>query len=319
MNTCSIILPVYNAEAYLKETLDSIIKNLHADDELIIVNDGSNDNSAEIIKPYLSANVHLITKKNEGVSIARNVGMERAKKDYLFFIDSDDLINDGIFDVIHNTDFHNCDLVVGKNMIHLYNETKTEKLIENLKKFKLSSKEETIADFISAKDNLGIWAVWRHLFRREFIMKEKLRFDASYSYAEDMDFIMNVINHASSFGLINTPLVKYRIHSASVSGNYSIKSMKSHLAVLYKWQNYYHNSSFEKFNKKRIINKLANKQIAMLAHVSHLVSSQQEAYFDAFALSSKYLKYSSGKFKYVYLIGKLIGYEKVSKIIGGRK
>lgn len=319
MSTFSIIMPVYNGEAFVEESIQTVLSNMHGEDEFIIVNDGSVDATEELCKKYVSENVHLYTKQNEGASVARNYGVAHATKDYILFIDSDDLLCDGIMDVLHAMDFKGCDFVVGKDMIHFDSNTRKETLYHNLKKFELTGREATITNFIAAEDNLGIWAVWRHLFRREFIVNEAIRFDASYSYAEDMDFIMNALLKAKSFGMIDKPLVKYRQYSGSVSGQYSLKSMKSHISVLYKWQNYFYNSDFSKENKKRILRKLANKQIAVMAHVNHLVSSQRNDFFDLFALSAKYLKYSSGKFKYVYRISRIVGYEKVSRLLGGKR
>lgn len=319
MNTFSIILPVYNGEAFIEETLVSILKNIKSDDELLIVNDGSSDATATICEKYVSSNVHLYTKANEGVSIARNYGIKHATKDYILFIDADDMMCEGVMDKLHAQDFHNCDFIVGKTMIHFDSDTKEERVYNNLKDFKLTAKEDTITEFISAEDNLGIWAVWRHIFRRAFLINEELEFDSSYTYAEDMDFIMEALLKTKNFGIIDMPLIKYRQYASSVSGEYSLKSMKSHVSVLFKWQKNFHNSDFHPLNKKRIIRKLANKQIAMLAHVGHLSNDDKQVFFEMFNLSKEYLKYSSGKFKYVYHMGKLLGFRNVSKIVGKKK
>ena len=319
MNTFSIILPVYNGEAFIEETLASVLKNITNDDEVIIVNDGSTDTTKSICKQYVSSNVHVYSKENEGASVARNYGIQQATKDYIVFIDADDIMCDGVLAKLRIQDFHNCDFIVGKTMIHFDSDTKQETIYNNLKNFKLTAKEDTITEFISAEDNLGIWAVWRHIFRRAFLKEEELMFDSSYSYAEDMDFIMKALLKTKNFGVIDMPLVKYRQYASSVSGEYSLKSMKSHVSVLYKWQKNFHNSDFHVLNKKRIICKLANKQIAMLAHTSHLKADDKQAFFEHFNLSKEFLKYSNGKFKYVFRMAKIFGFKNVSRIVGKKK
>lgn len=90
----SIILPVFNAERFLTQCLDSILRQTYQDWELIAVDDGSKDGSIEILKSYEKRDnrIHIISKKNEGVSIARNVALEHAHGDYIYFVDSDDIV-----------------------------------------------------------------------------------------------------------------------------------------------------------------------------------------------------------------------------------
>lgn len=90
----SIILPVFNAERFLSQCLDSILRQTYQDWELIAVDDGSKDGSMEILKSYEQRDnrIHIISKENEGVSIARNIALEHAHGDYIYFVDSDDIV-----------------------------------------------------------------------------------------------------------------------------------------------------------------------------------------------------------------------------------
>ena len=98
----SIIIPVYNVEKYLKYTLDSVIKQNTSNFEVILIDDGSKDNSGKICDEYRKKYdfIKVIHKKNEGVSIARNTGLKEAKGKYIMFLDSDDLLTDGILNII---------------------------------------------------------------------------------------------------------------------------------------------------------------------------------------------------------------------------
>ena len=90
----SIILPVFNAERFLSQCLDSILRQTYQDWELIAVDDGSKDGSMEILKSYEKRDhrIHIISKENEGVSIARNIALKHAHGDYIYFVDSDDIV-----------------------------------------------------------------------------------------------------------------------------------------------------------------------------------------------------------------------------------
>ena len=111
----SIIIPVYNVSKYLRACLDSVINQTYKDLEIICINDGSTDDSLEILKEYSNKDnrIIIIDKKNEGVSAARNDGIENAKGEYLFCIDSDDYIDNNFIETFyHNAKNNNSDLVV---------------------------------------------------------------------------------------------------------------------------------------------------------------------------------------------------------------
>ena len=99
----SVILNVYNCEKYIKKWLDSIVNQTYKDIEIIIVNDGSKDNTLKIIKEYKDKRIKIINnKKNMGLSLSRNVGIDNAKGDYLFFVDSDDYIEKDAIEYLYN-------------------------------------------------------------------------------------------------------------------------------------------------------------------------------------------------------------------------
>ena len=96
MDKISIIIPIYNAEKYLKECLDSLIKQEYGNVEIILVNDGSKDSSKEICMQYLTdKRIVYVEQINGGVSKARNLGLSKATGEYIAFIDSDDMLVDG--------------------------------------------------------------------------------------------------------------------------------------------------------------------------------------------------------------------------------
>ena len=111
----TIIVPVYNVEAYLRRCIDSITNQTHANLEIILVDDGSSDNSSRICDMYAAADPRVIAihKENEGQSKARNVGLDRAQGEYISFVDSDDLIeNNYVENMLRNAVSDNADVVV---------------------------------------------------------------------------------------------------------------------------------------------------------------------------------------------------------------
>lgn len=101
MPKVSIIVPVYNTAKYIKKCLDSILNQTNQDFEIIVIDDGSVDSSAEIIKSYKNEKVKYFYKQNGGISSSRNYGIEKATGDYILFVDSDDYINSGLLEQLN--------------------------------------------------------------------------------------------------------------------------------------------------------------------------------------------------------------------------
>lgn len=100
----SVIIPLYNKEKQIKDTIDSILKQDFTDFELIVVNDGSTDNSLKIVEAINDERVRIINQANAGVSAARNRGMAEAKGEYVLFLDADDILLPGAFNVVEQMD-----------------------------------------------------------------------------------------------------------------------------------------------------------------------------------------------------------------------
>lgn len=307
----SIVIPVYNAQEHLKECLDSCVAQMNDRVEIVCVNDGSKDASGSILDEYakLYPAIKVIHKENEGVSVARNVGVKNASGKYIVFLDSDDLLVSHCLEmldkVLENNEY---DIIMGR--VRNSFTGSTIESIQNLKEMRNGMAcDEACVKFISAKDNLGIWAVWRHVFKRSFVMEHSLSFNANYSFAEDMDFIIQALSHMKSYTLIDFPLVNYRIYEGSVSGQYTLKSALSHVRVISYWREFYKDN-------REIVSYFANKQIAMLPHISHLSQNDLDIYFKEYKEKSKYLNKATGKFKVVYLLSIFLGYRRISKLLG---
>ena len=120
----SVIIPVYNAERYLNECIQSVLNNTYSNFELLCIDDGSTDKSLEILKKFacLDSRIKIITKKNGGVSSARNIGLHNCHGDYVMFLDADDyLTQDCIETLIDELKKNNADIVSARAVNQLKN------------------------------------------------------------------------------------------------------------------------------------------------------------------------------------------------------
>ena len=179
----SIIVPVYNTEKYLKRCLDSISKQSFTDYEVIIINDGSTDNSSNIISKYP---YKVINQENQGLSMARNNGVKVSSGDYLIFLDSDDYIEKDLLKEINESLFNNPDLVRfqikevfdNKDYINYKEEPFENK--DGVEAFKLITKYHFVEN------------AWAYAIKREYYLKEKFSFKKG-TYHEDFGLIPLVI------------------------------------------------------------------------------------------------------------------------------
>ncbi len=197
MPIVSVIIPVYNGEKYIEKCLEMMARQTYANLEVILVNDGSTDNSAELLEksPY-----KVITHdKNKGLSQARNTGIDAAKGKYLHFLDVDDAINDNYYSnmvcALVETD---ADIALG-GMVNERNKSKTQKFKK--KSVYVSTKDKMQVSYV------GKWGfVWRYVFKLDFIKKNNLRFEVG-RFIEDLIFSVPAVYFANK--IVTVPNTEY--------------------------------------------------------------------------------------------------------------
>lgn len=225
----SIIVPVYNVEQYVGECIESILNQSFKNIELILINDGSKDNSGFICDEYAKKDnrIKVIHKKNEGVSIARNIGIKNASGEYIAFVDSDDLVDKEIYttmlQVIEET---GSDLVMCRYK-KIYNDGKKELALEPLREG-LYDKEQIfnnlILDMIGNDPSdmskpLIMGSIWRCLYKKEIIDKYKIEFPI-IKIAEDMLFHLYYLVACKKVYVVEQALYYYRYNELSATKNY---------------------------------------------------------------------------------------------------
>lgn len=197
MTKFSIILPIYNVEKYLSKCLDSIINQTHRNIEIICINDGSTDNSLQILEEYTQKDgrIKIINQKNQGVSIARNVGIENATGDYILFIDADDWIELDACEVLLNT-------INNKKFDLIY--FNYYAINSNIKrKINIVNKKITKNYFLT---NGGLWNC---CYNADFIKKNKISFPKDIKISEDLVFKTIIILNNPKIEVISEPLYNY--------------------------------------------------------------------------------------------------------------
>ncbi len=229
MEKISVIIPIYNVEAFLPRCLDSILGGTYENLEVICVNDESPDSCGEILKSYSQKDerIKVVDKKNGGVSSARNLGLSLATGEYISFIDSDDFVHPEYFEVLmkalkaHNADISLCSYAKsfeGKEEINSASYLNTP--IEILK--------------INPLDPPHMFRsfIWGRLYKRE-ILRGKA-FNEKVSYMEDKDLSLSLICEKENLKVatVDAPLYYYFIREGSLSNNVNIEKTVASLYYL---------------------------------------------------------------------------------------
>ena len=201
----SVIIPIYNTQKYLKRCMDSVIEQTYQNIEIILIDDGSSDNSLEICKKYQENDkrVYIISGKNCGVSHARNLGIDKAKGKYLYFVDSDDyLANEAIEKMLIEYKMRNNQLVIAG-----YKEIENN-LVKEKNWGKQEITNERAKELVLHENGVGGY-LWNKLFVASLIKKNDIKFQEDISVWEDVLFVMQYLNQCDNVIIINDCIYAY--------------------------------------------------------------------------------------------------------------
>ncbi|MCL2072996.1 MAG: glycosyltransferase [Marinilabiliaceae bacterium] len=207
----SIIIPCYNLSGYLEPCLNSCILQTYPNIEILMINDGSQDNTKEIIDYYakLDSRVVPINKNNEGVAKTRKIGIEKATGDYLFFLDGDDYLPlDAIEILLNEIIEQNADIVVGNFYVEQSQGFITENQIDNQC---LSGNE-----FIKIILKNRIFSLCAKLFKKE-LFTESLNYHYELKRGEDASLLIQLVNNAAKVKGLDKKVYYYRYRCGSVT------------------------------------------------------------------------------------------------------
>ena len=270
----SIIIPVFNAEKYVKETLDSVCRQSYENIEVIVVNDGSTDQSMKILNGYhTDKKIKIISIKNSGVSVARNVGIENAKGEYITFVDSDDTIEkymiEKLVDAIESGDYGMA--ICGIKMCY-YKKHRVKKVdvIPHANSVKTKKQfDDTFHDLYESKSYMSPWA---KLYRRDIIETYNIRFSPNVKIGEDMLFNFDFLTYRYTSKVIKQALYNYRIDAGekSLSKDYTKGRINNNFCLL--------QNSVEFIEKNKIMDRKAYCSVLVYFYVSTLLVIQGYLY-----------------------------------------
>ena len=247
MEKVSVIIPVYNTERYLEECLDSICGQTYKNIEIILINDGSTDNSLKICESYKSKDnrIIIINKENTGVSDSRNIGIEKSTGKYIFFLDSDDYLEKNtIENMVKKANGYNM-VICGMNIKYI-NTLKTSNL-----KYRTIDNNKCIEDVVNNMQIGGF--AWNKLFEKEIISLNGLKFNKNISMCEDLLFVVNYLKNSKNILILDENLYYYRIRKSSLTTNKNSKRLKSIIYVYKEIYDYFVKNNFDLIKLKYYI------------------------------------------------------------------
>ena len=222
----SIILPVYNNEKSIGDTIESVISQKYQNWELIIIDDASTDNSSEVINKFAGEDKRISVLQNEvnkGPAIARNRGLDKAKGEYIGFIDADDIYEPVFLEKMLSTaKNYKAEIVWCQYRIRASKDEVGMEIKNDVRKNKIFENKDIISSFVSNVPGIG--SIWNKIYSKEFIEKNNLRLNPDRIRAEDWEFNLIAFTKVQRVVVIEDYLYNY-IHqnTSSIMTSFRIK------------------------------------------------------------------------------------------------
>lgn len=261
----SVIVPIYNSESFIKESIESILQCKSNEIELILIDDGSTDKSGNICDQYLKENyrVRVIHQKNLGVSSARNKGIDCAKGKYIMFVDSDDVLYNWEFVLEHlcNKDIYYFSTSICKNCDK----------VQMLK-------------YITGYNDKGICFAgpFSKIFKKQFLMEKKINFKSDLINGEDMFFNIMGLLECESYSIINRSFYKYRNIQGSATKKFDKKIIESDIM--------FHTEMKKYLETKDIDKNLVNEICLFSLQMAIVIISNRISYIKRYEQARKYYR-----------------------------
>ncbi|MEG0034418.1 MAG: glycosyltransferase family 2 protein [Bacilli bacterium] len=222
----SVIVPVYNVEKYIEKSIESIINQSFKNFELILIDDGSTDNSIKIAKDYLEKSDvfwKVFSQVNNGQGSARNRGIQESSGEYIVFVDSDDLISPYFLEHLFHAIKYEKTNVAFCDFMYIKNQTIPNVLLEN-GKIVISSNKEILKEFLLRKFEIIIPAF---IIKKNFLIQNKIFFENKVRYSEDQIFMWLCFLYEENVVYLNEKLYYYYRHEVSTMTSSSSSKIMS--------------------------------------------------------------------------------------------
>lgn len=295
----SVILPIYNVAPYLDETFRSLLNQSLKEIEIIAVNDGSTDNSEDIIRKYQQKDTRIkyIYQANQGQSVARNTALLKATGQYIYMMDSDDILSDSSalelcyqYAEKNRADFifFDGDTFSEKEVSRTSWNTKRTHLLDENTKYNGEFLLNMMLD--NEKHNCVVWLL---LINHDFLKKIGLKFYPGIIHEDEL-FTSILALESDSIYCLKQTLIKHRIRNASTMGKYfSKRNLNCYLTVV---------DELLKYQKSPIIHKFSRYTLSKVFYTGHIIPFKDKFSVYWRALKSGYLKYIGLKSSLVFWI-----------------
>lgn len=263
----SVIIPVYNVEKYLEETVDSVVNQTLKEIEIILINDGSEDKSLKIAEEYLKKDkrIILINQKNQGVSFARNTGLKISNGEYIYFMDSDDFIDNDTLEICYKNCINNkLDFLFFDAISFLDSDSENNIKIKfyDYNREKIREKKIYFGENITEKllkENLFKSSACLNFIDSKYLAKIELKFYEGIIHEDELfTFILFLYSERTMY--LNKKFFHRRIrHNSIVTSKKSEKNIEGYLTVIKELE--------KKMNSE--INK--NKRVLLLKRIKHII------------------------------------------------
>lgn len=284
----SVVIPVYNVEKYLDESLKSIINQTLTDIEIICINDGSTDNSLDILQKYEKQDnrIKIINQENQGHAVATNIGMSQAIGEYLFLMDSDDILEHKALELTYNRAKEtNVDFVIFKALNYNHDQQKYYETPSYSMNEIYGRVQDTIFSYKDVQDLIFTMSVtpWSKLYNRQFIQDNNIIFPEGLIF-DDNIFFWEVLFNAKKIVFLNEFLFIRRFYSTSSTNNGDLRFLDSIEINNMIWETFKKHNHF-KTHKKELYN---NKVLSVYNRFTKIKEIHKETFFQE--MKKSYMK-----------------------------
>ncbi len=252
MSKVSVIVPTFNREKYIKKCIDSILNQTLKDIELILIDDGSTDNTESIVNDYTDDRLKYFKRENHGIGSSRNFGINNATGEFILFVDSDDFIDERAIEKMYNKAIYDDLDIVVSDYYNVYLSGKVDNIhLNSFENTRLINNPELLLSI-----NLG---PCNKLFKKCLFNNICMRFPEDIKY-EDMPLVTHLLKKADSIGKINEPLCYFLVDNISettVRDEKIFDIFKSLDMTI----SYLDNEKYSEVLKELVISKLTNYNI----------------------------------------------------------
>lgn len=303
----SIIITFYNNEKYVEKCLSSVFEQIKQNYEVIIIDDGSSDNSISIIKKYISKynNSKLIQIDHRGVSVARNTGIKKANGKYILFIDGDDWIEKKSLGKIESFLRSNKLDILLMDTVKFY-EDDNKYCYEKMTFNNLPLKEKKIYEYFIKNDVIS--RPWRFIVKRELINKNNLLFYPNLLH-EDEEWTAKLLFDVNRISYYNGIYYYYRKHKGSITSNKTNQNYIDYLKIvkiIYKYMNSADSPHYKKYLQYSMFRCVRNVYSKYPVFDNYMKKLLDKWYYENIECYKKISKYS----KYNFFLQKIFGYKK---------